>query len=188
MAVAASALDRSSQFIARLALDANTRAYGSYAQLLEDADVDVVYIGLRNISHCEWTRRALSAGKHVLCEKPLGINGAEVSLMIEEARQQRKFLMQGYWSVFFPTFQRLDQLRRSGELGQPRLVRATFGYAQVSSVAGLVAETAENFIDKIKNINRICAKFKQKIVHVQNVANRMPKRRQNRKLKILSVK
>jgi D-xylose 1-dehydrogenase (NADP+, D-xylono-1,5-lactone-forming) len=78
------------------------RSYGDYAQLLDDPHVDAVLNTLHNGLHCEWNCRALAAGKHVLCEKPLGRNPAEVDQMFAAARKADKVLMEGFMYRFHP--------------------------------------------------------------------------------------
>jgi predicted dehydrogenase len=104
------------------------RAYGSYEALLADAEVDAVYIGLPNHMHAEWSIRAAQAGKHVLCEKPMGANLAEVAAMFEAARAAKVWMMEAFMYRFHPRTLKLQELLAAGAIGAPRLVRASFGF------------------------------------------------------------
>jgi dihydrodiol dehydrogenase / D-xylose 1-dehydrogenase (NADP) len=86
---------------------------------------------LRNAEHFEYTIKALDNHKHVLCEKPLGVNSKQVESMINKAKAKKLFLMTGYWSQFFPVYKRIREIINSNELGVPRIVNATFGYCLV---------------------------------------------------------
>ncbi len=104
------------------------RAFDSYDALLEDADVEAVYIPLPNALHAEWTERAAAAGKHVLCEKPFGTTAGEVRRMIEVCRQAGVLLMEAFMYRFHPQVQwALDQLAE-GVIGDIRLVRSAFAF------------------------------------------------------------
>jgi D-xylose 1-dehydrogenase (NADP+, D-xylono-1,5-lactone-forming) len=105
------------------------RAHGSYEALLEDPDVDVVYISVPNSMHVEWTVRALEAGKHVLCEKPLSRHAGEVELAFDTAERHRRLLMEGFMYRHNPQTHRLVELIRGGAVGRLRLVRAAFSFA-----------------------------------------------------------
>ncbi|MCX7885691.1 MAG: Gfo/Idh/MocA family oxidoreductase [Verrucomicrobiae bacterium] len=102
------------------------RAYGSYEALLADGDVDVVHNALHNGLHCEWTVRALEAGKHVLCEKPLACSDAEVERMFAVAHARRRVLMEGFMYRFHPQMQEALRRVQAGELGQPLHIRACY--------------------------------------------------------------
>lgn len=104
------------------------RSYGSYADLLEDPEVDAVYIGLPNSLHAEWTIECAKAGKHILCEKPLGISRAEAEDMFHAARAHEVWLMEAFMYRFHPRTLRLKQLLDSGAIGEVRLVRASFAF------------------------------------------------------------
>jgi predicted dehydrogenase len=105
------------------------RAHGSYGQLLADPDVEVVYISLPNSMHVEWTQRALDAGKHVLCEKPLSRDAAQVERAFDSAERQRRVLMEAFMYRHNPQTQRMLELIESGAVGRLRLVRAAFSFA-----------------------------------------------------------
>lgn len=79
-----------------------TPNYGSYQDVYDDPDVDIVYIGLPHSMHKDHCIKALKAGKHVLCEKPLCINAKEASEIFAEAEKSGKFFMEGMWTRFFP--------------------------------------------------------------------------------------
>ena len=104
-------------------------AFGSYESLVSDPHIDVVYIGTPNTRHLENTLLCLRGGKHVLCEKPLGVNSTEVEQMFVEAERRGLFLMEAMWTYFFPAIQRAREWIQSGRIGKPMLVRADFHYA-----------------------------------------------------------
>jgi predicted dehydrogenase len=104
------------------------RAYASYEALLADPDVDAVYISLPNSLHLEWTHRALKAGKHVLCEKPLGRRTADVAAAFDLAERHGRVLMEAFMWRHHPQTARLVDLVRSGAIGRLRLVRASFSF------------------------------------------------------------
>lgn len=108
------------------------RLYGDYESLLGDPDIDAVYIPLPNSLHAAWTIRALEAGKHVLCEKPLAVTADEALTMVEAARSNKRVLMEAFMYRFHPqTLWALEQAH-SGRIGAIKLVRASFAFNLVS--------------------------------------------------------
>ena len=105
------------------------RAYGSYEELLEDPAVEAVYISLPNSLHCEWSIRALEAGKHVLCEKPLSRRPAEVERAFDAAERAGRILMEAFMYRHNPQTRRLTELIAEGAVGELRVVRSAFSYA-----------------------------------------------------------
>ncbi|XP_044526941.1 trans-1,2-dihydrobenzene-1,2-diol dehydrogenase [Gracilinanus agilis] len=124
VAVAARDLGRAQDFARRHEIP---KAYGSYEDLLEDPDVDVVYVGTQHPQHLRGVLQSLEAGKPVLCEKPLGVTAAEVREMVAAARTRGRFLMEAIWTRFFPAAEALRAVLAQGTLGEVRLVRADFG-------------------------------------------------------------
>jgi predicted dehydrogenase len=105
------------------------RAYGSYEALLADPEIEAVYISLPNTMHCEWSIRALEAGKHVLCEKPLSRHSDEVEAAFDTAVRTGRLLSEAFMYRHNPQTKRLKQLVEEGAIGELRLVRAAFSYA-----------------------------------------------------------
>ena len=105
-----------------------SKCYGSYEALAHDADVDAVYIGTPHTYHMPNTIMCLEAGRHVLCEKPFAVNAAEAKAMIDCARANDRFLMDAFWTRFFPAMAKLRQLLARGVIGDVMLVEADFGY------------------------------------------------------------
>jgi D-xylose 1-dehydrogenase (NADP+, D-xylono-1,5-lactone-forming) len=105
------------------------RAHGGYGALLADPEVDVVYISLPNSLHVDWTVRALEAGKHVLCEKPLGRRAADVARAFDVAERQGRLLMEAFMYRHNPQTRRLTELVAAGAVGRLRMVRSSFGFA-----------------------------------------------------------
>lgn len=102
------------------------RAYGSYAELLADPEVEAVYIPLPNSLHLDWTIKAAEAGKHVLCEKPLACTAAEAARMMTACERAGVVLMEAYMTPFHPRSARILDLVRSGVLGALRFAHAAF--------------------------------------------------------------
>ncbi len=102
------------------------KAYGSYEELINDHAVDVVYIGTPHNLHLENTLLALDNNKHVLCEKPMGVNRKEEERMIEKAKEKNLFLMEALWSRFLPNIIKTKELIDSGEIGDIKLLTAFF--------------------------------------------------------------
>jgi D-xylose 1-dehydrogenase (NADP+, D-xylono-1,5-lactone-forming) len=111
------------------------RAHGSYEALLEDADVEAVYISLPNSMHVPWTLRALEAGKHVLCEKPFSRRPHEVEEAFDRAEEAGLVLSEGFMWRHHPQAAKLAQLVADGAIGRLRVVRAGFSF-QLAAVHG----------------------------------------------------
>jgi len=105
------------------------RSYGSYEALLDDPEIEAVYISLPNTMHVEWSIRALEAGKHVLCEKPLSRHPADVEAAFAVAEDADRFLMEAFMYRHNPQTKRAAELVANGAIGELRLVRSTFSYA-----------------------------------------------------------
>jgi predicted dehydrogenase len=106
----------------------DVRIYGEYQSLIDDPEIEAIYNPLPNSLHAEWTIKALLAGKHVLCEKPLAVTVEEGASMIEAARTSGKLLMEAFMYRFHPqTIWSLEQIH-SGRLGAVKLVRASFSF------------------------------------------------------------
>ena len=104
------------------------RAHGTYDALLEDPDVEAVYISLPNSMHVEWTVRALDAGKHVLCEKPFDRRPAEVERAFDVAERRGLVLMEAFMWRHLPQTRKLVELVRAGRIGEPRVVHVRFSF------------------------------------------------------------
>jgi len=104
------------------------RRHGSYEALLADPEVDAVYIATPHPMHAEWVIKAAEARKHILCEKPIGINHAEAMAMVEAAIRHDVFLMEAFMYRCHPQTHRLVELVRDGAVGEVRVIRASFGF------------------------------------------------------------
>ena len=104
------------------------RAHGSYEAMLADPEIDVIYNPLPNHLHAEWSIKALRAGKHVLCEKPIALTLAEMDSMIAAARETGRILAEAFMYRHHPQTLRVKQLLESGRLGTLRLIRGAFTF------------------------------------------------------------
>lgn len=105
------------------------KAYGTYEALLEDPDIDAIYNPLPNHLHVDWSIKALEAGKHVLCEKPLGLNAADAKRLLEaEARHPDLKVMEAFMYRFHPVWIKAKELARDGSIGQVRTIQSFFSY------------------------------------------------------------
>src|SRR5688572_7857424 len=102
--------------------------HGSYDALLADPDVDAIYIATPHPQHAEWAIKAAEAGKHLLVEKPLGMNAHEASAIVEAALEHDVFLMEAFMYRAHPQTKRLIELLRSDVIGDVRVIHATFSF------------------------------------------------------------
>ena len=110
------------------------RAYGSYEELLADPDIDVIYNPLPNHLHVPWSVKALEAGKHVLCEKPLAISAVEAQELVEAAgRYPGLKVMEAFMYRFHPQWQRTKQIADSGGIGELRTIHSLFSFFNVDA-------------------------------------------------------
>ncbi len=106
-----------------------SRAHASYAALLQDPDVDAIYNPLPNHLHVELTLKAAAAGKHVLCEKPIGLSAADAERL--RACPKDIIVAEAFMVRFHPQWKRVRELMRSGELGDVHMIRSVFCYYNV---------------------------------------------------------
>ncbi|CAE6473431.1 unnamed protein product [Rhizoctonia solani] len=102
----------------------DTKAYGSYEEVVGDKNVNAIYIGTPHTHHYSCTSLALRAGKHVLCEKPFTSNAAELKSLISIAKENNVFLMEAMWTRFLPITGAIKSIIDSGELGDVKVLHA----------------------------------------------------------------
>jgi len=112
-------------------------AYGTYEDLLEDKNVDAVYIPLPNHLHKEWTIRAARAGKHVLCEKPFALNAEEAEEMVAACEEANVLLAEAFMYRHHPRFERIAELIRDGAIGRVRAMRGAFTFNNAGDKANV---------------------------------------------------
>ncbi|WP_111976724.1 Gfo/Idh/MocA family protein [Algibacillus agarilyticus] len=103
-------------------------AYQSYADLLADPLVDVVYIATPHMFHFETAKQCIMAGKAVLVEKPMTINVKQSEALIELAREKSVFLMEGMWTLFLPIYEQVNQWLSDNKIGDVKLITSSFGF------------------------------------------------------------
>ncbi len=122
-AIAGRSLKKAEEFKERFGFE---KAYEGYDALLSDPEVEAVYIPLPNNIHCEWVIKALQAHKHVLCEKPMAMNEAEMKRMFAAAEENKVILMEAYAYLHSPYVERLQKIAESGEIGEIDYIDTAF--------------------------------------------------------------
>ncbi len=123
MAVGGRSLKEAKEFASKFSIP---QVYESYEELVKDENVEIVYVNTIVPFHYEHCKLAINAGKHVLCETPIAMNGKQAQEMMELAKQKGLFFMEGFWSRFFPTYIKLNEEIVSGEIGDPLYVSTHF--------------------------------------------------------------
>lgn len=111
------------------------RVVAGYRALVDDPEVEAVYIATPHTLHAQWAVAAARAGKHVLCEKPMGVSAAEVQAMFAAARVAGTFMGEAFMYRFHPLTARIVDLVRSGAIGEVGMIRSSFGFAANPAVA-----------------------------------------------------
>jgi len=125
VAVASRSIDKAKEFQEQYKAK---HAFGSYKELFTCDEVDVIYIATPHTSHKELSIQAMNHGKHVLCEKPAGINRGEVAEMVLVANKNKVFLMEALWARFNPSILKAKELVDSGAMGTLRYLHADFAF------------------------------------------------------------
>ena len=119
---------RSGERAGAFAIEFGAPRHGGYEVVVTDPSVDVVFVGLPHPLHREWAVAAAEAGKHVLCEKPMGVNHSEAAAIVEAARRHDVFLLEAFAYRSHPQTHRLVELLRMDRIGELRVIDAVFGY------------------------------------------------------------
>ncbi|MGH8927347.1 MAG: Gfo/Idh/MocA family protein [Acidimicrobiia bacterium] len=128
VAIASRTADKAEQAAASLGIP---RSYGSYEALLEDPEIEAVYIPLPNHLHAEWTLAAAAAHKHVLCEKPLALTGSEARKMIDGCNEAGVKLMEAFMYRLHPLWAEVRRILADGLIGDLLAVQSFFSYRNV---------------------------------------------------------
>ena len=112
------------------------RVHATYDDLLADDRVDAVYISLSNVQHLEWVTKSLDAGKHVLCEKPLGLNASQTEAMFDCASRNGRLLVEAVWNRWHPRFRRLVDVANTKVIGDLEHIETAFTFT---------SETTDNY-------------------------------------------
>ena len=122
-AAASRSLENAKEFADQLGFE---KAYGSYQEMVQDPDVDIVYIATPHAKHLEHSLLCLNNKKAVLCEKAFAMNTKEVDQMIEASKSNNTFLMEAFWTIFSAKFNKVLELAKDKDLGQLRFVKSDF--------------------------------------------------------------
>ncbi|NNM67092.1 MAG: Gfo/Idh/MocA family oxidoreductase [Spirochaetales bacterium] len=125
-AVASRSIEKARGFAGKFGIE---RAWGTYQELFDDPDVDVIYVGTPHVFHYENTLAALTAGKSVLCEKPLTINAFQARSLFQTARRNNVYLMEALWTFFLPAWKKVQGWLAQERIGKVRLLQAELGFS-----------------------------------------------------------
>jgi predicted dehydrogenase len=129
VAIASRSLDKARQAAAKLGIP---RAYGSYEELLADSTLEAIYVPLPNHMHVPWSIKCLQAGKHVLCEKPIAMSAAEAETLIAARDSAGRKAGEAFMARSHPQWLRAQELVRSGDIGELRVVEGHFSYTNMN--------------------------------------------------------
>jgi predicted dehydrogenase len=124
-AIASREAGRAAKIAAKFAIE---RSYGSYEELLADADIEAVYNPLPNHLHVQWTVKALDAGKHVLCEKPIALDAAEAEAIVRARERSGKRVVEAFMVRCHPQWHRIRELVRAGRIGSVGVIQSAFAF------------------------------------------------------------
>jgi D-xylose 1-dehydrogenase (NADP+, D-xylono-1,5-lactone-forming) len=122
----------------------HVKTYDNPEALLDDADIEAVYVPLANHEHAEWTLRAIERGKHVLCEKPMALNVADIDAIKAAACKHNVTIMEGFMYRFHPQHARVEELIKLGTIGEVRSVRASYSFMMRPARMYRLTESVEN--------------------------------------------
>jgi predicted dehydrogenase len=147
-AASSSSLSRAQEFLKEMRAPPFAKAYGSYAELVKDPNVDIIYVATPHSHHFQNAMLALKAGKHVLCEKAFTVNAAQAKKLVETAKEKNLFLMEAVWTRYFPISFKIREMVTTGVIGRVHRVIADL------SVADAKDDGTLTFADDNRMVNR----------------------------------
>ncbi|KAG9244593.1 putative Trans-1,2-dihydrobenzene-1,2-diol dehydrogenase [Calycina marina] len=142
-----SSVSRAEDFLKDAQVPDGAKAYGSYAELVADPDVDIIYVATPHSHHFQNAMLALEAGKNVLCEKAFTVNAAQAKKLVETAKEKKLFLMEAVWTRYFPLSIKVREVVTSGTIGKVHRVSADLSLGEVNDDGSLT------FPDKNRMVN-----------------------------------
>jgi predicted dehydrogenase len=142
-----SSLSRAQDFLKKVRAPASAKAYGSYAELVRDPNVDIIYVATPHSHHFQNTMLALEAGKHVLCEKAFTVNAAQAKKLIETAKAKKLFLMEAVWTRYFPLSVKVREMVMDGAIGQVHRVVADLSLEKVAEDGSLTFDNSHRMVN-----------------------------------------
>jgi predicted dehydrogenase len=146
-AASSSSLSRAQGFLKKVRAPTSAKAYGSYAELVKDPDVNLIYIATPHSHHFQNTMLALEAGKNVLCEKAFTVNAAQARKLVETAKAKNLFLMEAVWTRYFPLSIKIRKMVTEGVIGCVHRVIADLSFGEAKEDGSLT------FDDKHRMVN-----------------------------------
>jgi predicted dehydrogenase len=147
-AASSSSASRASDFLKEIKAPGSAKAYGSYAELVADPNVDIIYVATPHSHHFQNTMLALEAGKHVLCEKAFTVNAKQAKKLVETAKAKKLFLMEAVWTRYFPLSIKIRELVTSGAIGKIHRVSADLSIAEANDAGGLKFPDSNRMVNK----------------------------------------
>lgn len=143
-AVAARNLDRATEFAARYGF---AKAYESYEEMVEDREVDIVYIAVPHSLHYRYMKLCLEHGKHVLCEKPFTVNAEQTKKIIALAEKNGLLAAEAMWTRYMPSRKIVDDIIKRGVIGHVTSLTANLGYelSAIKNTEKVIIETIEKY-------------------------------------------
>lgn len=127
---------------------AGAKAYGSYAELVADPDLDIIYVATPHSHHFQNAMLCLEAGKNVLCEKAFTVNASQARKLVETARAKKLFLMEAVWTRYFPLSIKIRELVTSGAIGKVHRVSADLSFANADEDGSLTFPDEHRMVNK----------------------------------------
>lgn len=121
---------KAEKFINSVNIPTGCAAYGSYEELVNDSNVDIIYVATPHSHHFQNTMLAFEAGKHVLCEKAFTVNAAQAKVLCETAKKKNLFLMEAVWTRFLPVSIQVRESIQRGEIGEVLRVIADASFTE----------------------------------------------------------
>lgn len=142
-----SSASRAQDFLNKVHAPSSAKAYGSYAELVNDPDIDIIYVATPHSHHFQNAMLALEAGKNVLCEKALTVNATQTKKLLETAKAKNLFFMEAVWTRYFPLSIKIREMVTSGEIGQVIRVVADMSFPGAAEDGKLAFDNSHRMVN-----------------------------------------